>query len=137
MKAAVEEPLRTDDNRDVYPGLHLKAAALLLAIMREGPFHRGNGRMALLATAVFLNLNGEELNAEEGDLVALVALGSDGDLTILQVAAMLERLGEPIAPEEPVELALADDPTPGPTQEPTSAPDKKHSKKKSGKKSRD
>ena len=94
MKAAVEEPLRTDDSRDVYPGLHLKAAALLLAIMREAPFQRGNARMALLATAVFLNLNGEELHSEEGDLVATVALGSDGDLSILQVAAILERLTE-------------------------------------------
>ena len=94
MKAAVEEPLRTDDSHDVYPGLHLKAAALLLAIMREAPFQRGNARMALLATAVFLNLNGEELHSEEGDLVATVALGSDGDLSILQVAAILERLTE-------------------------------------------
>ncbi len=37
LKVVVEEPLRTDEGRDVYPGLHLKAAALLLAMMREGP----------------------------------------------------------------------------------------------------
>ncbi len=67
----------------------------------------------------------------------MVALGSDGDLTILQVAAMLERLGEPIEPEEPVELAVADDPTSDPILETTAGPDKKHAKKKSGKKSRD
>ena len=83
--------------------MHLKAAALLLAVMREKPFRRGNARVALLATAVFLNLNGEDLIPKEGDLIALVALGSDGDLTILQVAAMLERFSERLMPETPVE----------------------------------
>jgi death on curing protein len=101
LKVVVEEPLRTEDGRDLYPGLHLKAAALLLAMMREGPFQRGNARIALLTTAVFLNLNGEDLNPEEGDLLAMVALGSDGDLSVLQVAAVIERLSERLQSEQP------------------------------------
>ena len=100
LKAVVEEPLRTDDGRDVYPGLHLKGAALLLAMMRERPFPRGNARMALLATAILLNLNGEDLDAEGGDLVAMVALGADGDLSVLQVAAVIERLSERLSPPD-------------------------------------
>lgn len=94
LKVVVDEPLRTEEGRDVYPGLHLKGAALLLALMRERPFQRGNARMALLATAVFLNLNGEDLRPEEGDLMALVALAPEGGLSVLQAAAVIERLSE-------------------------------------------
>ncbi len=100
LKVVVEEPLRTDEGRDAYPGLHLKAAALLLAMMREGPFERGNARMALLSTAVFLNLNGEDLIVEEGDLLAMVALASNGDLSVLQVAAVIERFSERLVSEQ-------------------------------------
>jgi prophage maintenance system killer protein len=101
LKVVVEEPLRLDEGRDVYPGVHLKAAALFLAMMRESPFDRGNARIALLATAVLLNLNGEDLAVEEGDLLAVVALGSNGDLSVLQVAAVIERLTERLGSEQP------------------------------------
>ena len=83
----------------MYPGLHLKAAALLLAMMREQPFQSGNARIGLLAIAVFLNLNGRDLEATEGELVALAALGADGDLSILQAAAVIERFDRRLATE--------------------------------------
>ena len=92
LKRVAHEPLRTEDERDAYPGIHLKAAALLLSMLRERPFGEGNGRIALLATTVFLNLNGQDVEASDADLVALVAVTHDGDLTLLQVAAALERL---------------------------------------------
>jgi death-on-curing protein len=92
LKRVAHEPVRTEDERDAYPGLHLKAAALLMAMLRDRPFDRGNGRAALLATTVFLNLNGQDLDATNEDLVALVAVAHDGDLTLLQVAAAMERV---------------------------------------------
>ena len=63
-----------------------------MALLRERPFERGNGRVALLATTVFLNLNAQDVDVTESDLVALVAVTADGDLTLLQVAAALERV---------------------------------------------
>ncbi len=56
--------------------------------------------MALLSTAVFLNLNGEDLIVEEGDLLAMVALGPNGDLSVLQVAAVIERFSERLVSEQ-------------------------------------
>ena len=85
-----------DDEREAYPGIQLKASALLRAVLRERPFDRGNGKVALLATTVFLNLNGLDLDADDQDLVALIAVAANGELTILQVAAALERLGVPL-----------------------------------------
>lgn len=92
LKRVALEPVRTEGDRDAYPGLHLKAAALLLSVLRERPFRAGNGRVALLVTIVFLNLNGQDLDATDDDLVALVAVAHEGDLSLLQVAAALERV---------------------------------------------
>jgi prophage maintenance system killer protein len=78
---------------------------LLLAMTRERPFQRGNARIGLLAIAVFLNLNGRDLEATEGELVALAALGADGDLSTLQAAAVIERLDRRLATEHRSERA--------------------------------
>lgn len=43
---------------DAYPDLSLKAAALLHSLARNHPLVDGNERLAWLATAVFLDLNG-------------------------------------------------------------------------------
>ena len=98
MKRAVHEPVRIDDGQDVYPGVHLKAAAQMVAVLRARPFQRGNARVALLSTAVFLNLNGYDLEAGREDLLALVAVAADGGLTLLQIAAILERLSVRLRP---------------------------------------
>jgi death-on-curing protein len=95
LKACVVEPMREDGGRDVYPGIPLKAAALCMAIVRTKPFERGSGRVALLATDVFLNLNGLDLADADDDLVALIAVVTSGDLTVLQVAALIETLSVP------------------------------------------
>jgi death on curing protein len=98
LKACVVEPMREEDGRDVYPGIHPKAAALCMAIVRLRPFERGNGRVALIATSVFLNLNGRDFVDADEDLVALIAVAASGDLTVLQVAAVIEPLSVPSRP---------------------------------------
>jgi death on curing protein len=91
LAAAVAAPTEQRDGRDAYPGVVPKAAALLLAILRLRPFDRANARAALLATSVFLNRNGLDLQAGDDELVALVAVAATGQLSVLQVAAGLER----------------------------------------------
>ena len=98
LKACASEPMREDGGRDVYPGVHPKAAALCMTIVRSKPFERGNARVALLATAVFLNLNGLDLADSDDDLAALIALASSEDMTVLQVAAVIETLSGPLRP---------------------------------------
>ena len=73
---AVAEPLRREDGRELYPGVVPKAAALLLAMLRLRPFGPGNARVALLATVVFLNRNGLDLQADDDELIALVAVAA-------------------------------------------------------------
>ncbi len=98
LAEAAAEPLRREDGREVYPGVVPKAASLLLAILRLRPFGPGNARVALLATVVFLNRNGLDLQADDDDLIALVAVAATGELTVLQAAAALERFVTRLSP---------------------------------------
>jgi prophage maintenance system killer protein len=91
LAEALSVPVEQHEGRDVYPGVVPKAAALLLAILRRRPYERANARVALLATTVFLNRNGLDLQAGDDELVALVAVAATGELSVLQVASGLER----------------------------------------------
>lgn len=71
--------------------MHSKAAALLHSLATTQPFVNGNKRTAAVAAAVFMRMNGEELVAEQGDLVELVmAVVADA----LHVDAIAGRLKE-------------------------------------------
>jgi len=98
LAEAIAEPLRREDDREVYPGTVPKAAALLLALLRLRPFGPGNARVGLLATVVFLNRNGLDLRADDDELIALVAVAATGELTVLQTAAALERFVTRLSP---------------------------------------
>jgi death-on-curing protein len=99
LEDAVAEPDRRDEvGREAYPGVVPKAAALLLAMLRVRPFGPGNARVALLATVVFLNRNGLDLQAGDDELVALVAVAATGELTVLETAGALERFVTRLSP---------------------------------------
>ncbi|MEO8475815.1 MAG: hypothetical protein ABI572_02050 [Actinomycetota bacterium] len=86
----MELPGSRDGDRDAYPGIHLKAAALLEALVRLRPFERGNDQVALLAVTVFLNLNGWDLEAEPDELALLTRMCAQGRLPMFDIAAGLE-----------------------------------------------
>lgn len=46
---------------EVHPGLHEKAAVLLIGLNRDHPLLDGNKRLSWLVTAVFYELNGVDL----------------------------------------------------------------------------
>jgi death-on-curing protein len=48
---------------EVYPGLHAKAAALMIAINRDHPLSDGNKRLSWLVAKALLALNGGDLRA--------------------------------------------------------------------------
>jgi death-on-curing protein len=90
LRSAADLPGARDGDRDAYPGIHLKAAALLEALVRTRPFARGNEQVALVAVTVFLNLNGWDLEAEPDELALLTRMTSQGRLSLFDIAAGLE-----------------------------------------------
>ena len=58
LESAVARPQASAFGADAYPNLVTKAAALLHSLVLNHPFVDGNKRTAILATLVFLDLNG-------------------------------------------------------------------------------
>jgi death-on-curing protein len=58
LESAVARPQASAFGADAYPDLASKAAALLHSLVLNHPFVDGNKRTAVLATLVFLDLNG-------------------------------------------------------------------------------
>lgn len=58
LESAVARPQASAFGADAYPDLVTKAAALLHSLVLNHPFIDGNKRTAVLATLVFLDLNG-------------------------------------------------------------------------------
>ena len=58
LESAVARPRASAFGRDAYPDLLSKAAALLHSLTLNHAFVDGNKRTAVLATLVFLDLNG-------------------------------------------------------------------------------
>jgi len=58
LESAVARPQASALGTDAYPDLAAKAAALLHSLVLNHPFVDGNKRTAVLATLVFLDLNG-------------------------------------------------------------------------------
>ena len=80
LASAAARPSTSLFGDDAYPDLWTKAAALLQSIVSSHPLIDGNKRLGWLATAVFLDLNGEDPTAASNDavydLVINVAAGS-------------------------------------------------------------
>jgi len=63
------------------------AAAYAFGLATAHPFNDGNKRIALLTMAVFLGLNGKELDVTEPDIVQVITALAAGSLKEPQLAA--------------------------------------------------
>ena len=72
VEAAAERPRQSAFGEDAYPDLASKAAALLDSLVRNHPFVDGNKRIGVLASFVFAELNGFEVDATNDEVVDTV-----------------------------------------------------------------
>ena len=72
LESAVERPRQSAFGEDAYPTLAHKAAALLESLAGNHPFVDGNKRISVLASFVFLELNGFQVEASNDDVVETV-----------------------------------------------------------------
>jgi len=74
----------------VYPGLHLKAAVLIIAINRNHPLLDGNKRLSWYLTVIFYALNGYDLHVDAGDGDRYIRLIAAGDESLQDVELWLD-----------------------------------------------
>lgn len=68
LESAVARPKATFGEKDLYPDIFTKAAALLDSLINNHPFVDGNKRTGIAAAALFLRRNGYYLKAEAVEL---------------------------------------------------------------------
>jgi death-on-curing protein len=98
LESAVLRPQSSAFGDDAYPTIHEKAAALLHGLARNHPFIDGNKRTAWAATEVFYTINGHEMTADDGLIVALVVDIAEGLLDVPAIAATLKVWALPLPP---------------------------------------
>lgn len=89
LESAVMRPQQTVGGHDAYPDIHRKAAALMYSLIRNHPFVDGNKRTAVLAVDVFYGLNGWELSAVQGEMVALAVDIAEGQVDVEGIAKVV------------------------------------------------
>lgn len=92
LDSAAARPRSSAFGEDAYATLDLKAAALLHSLARNHALVDGNKRLAWLATAVFLDLNGRAPELSHDAVFDLVMGTAEGTLDVEQIA---ERLAFP------------------------------------------
>lgn len=90
LDAAVARPRSSAFGEDAYPTLRLKATALLHSIVSNHALVDGNKRLGWLATTLFLEINGEPVEAGDDDAFQLVLNTAEGSVDIEDIADRLE-----------------------------------------------
>lgn len=91
LKSALGMPAATFGGEFLHTDIHEMAAAYLFHLVNNHPFIDGNKRVGTVAAAIFLDLNGFELNVPEDDLAVTVLALARGELTKADLAVYLRR----------------------------------------------
>ena len=90
LGSAAAGPQTTAFGEDAYPDLWTKSATLLQSILKNHALIDGNKRLGWLATAVFLELNGQSPSQLTNDVVYdLVYAVASGEFSIDEIASQL------------------------------------------------
>ncbi len=91
LESALYRPQTTFSDRELYPTLYYKAAALLHSLVMNHPFVDGNKRTGTVAMIIFLKLNGATLDVVQKELVNIVLKIENKSLNIEDIADWLEK----------------------------------------------
>lgn len=91
LDSALERPKATFGGEDLYPGIFEKTAALIQSLILNHPFDDGNKRTAITTCALFLHLNGYEVNLPIKASILFTLHVDNHTLTLEQIAAWLEK----------------------------------------------
>ncbi|MFN8125445.1 MAG: Fic family protein [Candidatus Nanopelagicales bacterium] len=89
LQGCAQRPAASAFGQDAYPDLATKAAAMLHSVARTHPLVDGNKRLAWLATAVFLDINGQATGVSDADAFSLVMDVAAGDVDLADIARRL------------------------------------------------
>lgn len=93
LESASARPRTSVFGEEPYPSIWEKAAALLSSIVNNHPLVDGNKRLGWLATAVFVEINGQPVNEFSNEAVyQLVIEVASGQQPVAEIADKLRQL---------------------------------------------
>jgi death-on-curing protein len=90
LESAVGRPTASFDNKDLYPDLFAKAAALMTSLINDHPFVDGNKRTGIAAAVLFLRINGYNFSASPKDLEKKTLLVAQDRMSLEEIAEWLQ-----------------------------------------------
>jgi death-on-curing protein len=95
LESAVGRPAASFNNRDLYPDLFAKAAALMDSLINNHPFVDGNKRTGIAAAALFLRINGFKLTASPTELEKNTLSVAQYKMSLAEIAKWLRKDSHP------------------------------------------
>lgn len=91
LESAIARPFQTFGGKDLYPGIHEKAGAIMESIIVNHPFVDGNKRTGFLGMFLMLKLNSYKLVASEDEAYTFTIKISTGEIKLEQIVAWLKQ----------------------------------------------
>ena len=91
LQSALAQPCATFGGQFLHANLMEMAAAYLFHLVQNHPFIDGNKRVGLVATLVFLEFNGKEIDAPDADLENLVLSVAQGQANKTAISSFLQQ----------------------------------------------
>ena len=90
LESAVARPRATFDDKELYPSLFEKAAALFDSLVNNHPFIDGNKRTGITSTAMLLLINGVRLSCSQGELEVFTLKVATAHPPLVELAGWLK-----------------------------------------------
>lgn len=85
LKSAIERPYSTFDEKDLYPSLFDKTAALVESLVKNHAFIDGNKRIGYVILRFFLLENGYDVNATQTEKFNFIIEISKGNINFEEI----------------------------------------------------
>lgn len=92
LESAVARPQATFDQKELYPTLWEKAAALMESLISNHAFVDGNKRVGVVAVGLFLERNGQTLTASNKEIVDFAMKIAQGEIDLEEIAQGLKTI---------------------------------------------
>jgi death on curing protein len=85
LESALQRPFQTFDNRELYPSIIEKAAALTESLLGNHPFVDGNKRVGYVVLRLYLSSHGFVLTASSNDKYDFIVRVASGQMAFNEI----------------------------------------------------
>ena len=91
LLSALGRPQATFEEKELYPDLFAKTAALMDSLVRNHPYIDGNKRTAITSAALFMRINGYHLVVDNDEMVSFTLACAQSQITLDDISDWFKR----------------------------------------------